>query len=67
MKKKKPTKNDIETVINNIIIELQALRTGINGLDVAITEYIRYKKDEEGFQEYVNAKIKQHEDEKQST
>ena len=67
MKKKKPTKNDIETVINNIIIELQALRTGINGLDVAITEYIRYKKDEEGFQGYVNAKIKKHEDEKQST
>ena len=66
LKKKKPTKNDIETVINNIIMELQTLRAGIGGLDVAITEYIKYKKDEKGFQEHVDAKLKQQEDEKQS-
>ena len=46
-------------------MELKGLRAGVSGLDVALTEYIKYKKDENGFQEYVNTRVKQVENEQQ--
>ena len=40
MKQKKPTNNEIKTVINNILIELSQMSTFIQGLDTSFAAYL---------------------------
>ena len=55
--KKKPTKKDIEVVVSNLIRHLQIVEQKIDALDNVFGMYIKYKKDETGFQEYVKKQI----------
>ena len=57
MKKKKATKKDIEVVLSNIIRHLQAIEKKAEALDNIFGTYIKYKKDEKGFQKYVKKQI----------
>ena len=57
MKKKKPTKKDIELVVSNLIKHLQVVEQKANVLDNIFGTYIKYKKDEKGFQKYVKKQI----------
>ena len=47
--KKKATKKDIENVLSSMIQDMASLRRAIYGIDIAMTEYIRYKGDESDF------------------
>ena len=55
--KKKPTKKDIEVVISNLINHLRVIEEKIVALDNIFGLYIKYKKDEKGFQKYVQKQI----------
>ena len=57
MKKKKATKKDIEIVLSNIIRHLQAIEQKVNALDNIFGTYVKYKKDEKGFQKYIKKQI----------
>jgi len=55
--KKKPTKKDIEVVVSNIINHLQIIEQKVDALDNIFGTYIKYKKDEKGFQKYIKKQI----------
>jgi len=55
--KKKPTKKDIETVVSNLIRHLQVLEQKVDALDNIFGTYIKYKKEEKGFQKYIKKQI----------
>ena len=57
MKKKKPTKKDIEVVVSNLIRHLQMVEQKVDGIDNIFGMYIKYKKDEKGFQKYIKKQI----------
>ena len=57
MKKKKATKKDIEVVVSNLIRHLQVVEQRTDALDNIFGTYIKYKKDEKGFQKYVKKQI----------
>ena len=57
MKKKKPTKKDIEVVVSNLIRHLQTIEQKVGAIDNIFGTYIKYKKDEKGFQKYVKKQI----------
>jgi len=57
LKKKKPTKKDIEVVVSNLIRHLQMVEQKVDGIDNIFGMYIKYKKDEKGFQEYIKKQI----------
>ena len=57
MKKKKPTKKDIEVVVSNLIRHLEVVEQKITAIDNVLGMYIKYKKDEKGFQEYIKKQI----------
>ena len=57
--KKKPTKKNIETVLSGIIEDLMNLKRAIYGIDVAMTEYVRYKNDENGFVKHMKKKTQE--------
>tara|TARA_R100001480_G_C4597593_1_gene162588 strand:+ start:290 stop:490 length:201 start_codon:yes stop_codon:yes gene_type:complete len=57
LKKKKPTKKDIEVVVSNLIRHLQVIEQKTEALDNIFGTYIKYKKDETGFQKYVKKQI----------
>ena len=57
MKNKKATKKDIEIVLSNIIRHLQAIEQKVNALDNIFGTYVKYKKDEKGFQKYIKKQI----------
>ena len=57
MKKKKPTKKDIEVVVSNLIKHLQIVEQKIVAIDNVFGMYIKYNKDGTGFQEYVKKQI----------
>ena len=57
MKKKKPTKKDIELVVSNLIKHLQMVEQKADAIDNIFGTYIKYKKDEKGFQKYVKKQI----------
>ena len=57
MKKKKPTKKDIEVVMSNVIMHLEGLQQKIEALDNLFGMYIKHKKDEKGFQKYIKKQI----------
>ena len=49
MKKKKPTKKDIEVVVSNLIRHLQMVEQKVDGIDNIFGMYIKYKKDKKAF------------------
>ncbi len=55
--KKKATKKDIETVVSNLIRHLQVIEQKVDALDNIFGTYIKYKKDEKGFQKYIKKQI----------
>ena len=55
--KKKATKKDIEVVVSNLIRHLQVIEQKVAALDNIFGTYIKYKKDEKGFQKYVKKQI----------
>ena len=57
MKKKKPTKKDIEVVVSNLINHLQVVEQKADSLDNIFGMYIKYKKDDKSFQKYVKKQI----------
>tara|TARA_R100000315_G_C5196796_1_gene115303 strand:- start:166 stop:369 length:204 start_codon:yes stop_codon:yes gene_type:complete len=59
LKSKKPTKKDIEIVISNLINHLKVIEERVSALDNIFGLYIKYKKENEGFQEYINEQLKE--------
>ena len=57
MKKKKPTKKDIEIVVSNLIKHLQIVEQKADAIDNIFGMYIKYKEDKTGFQKYVKKQI----------
>jgi predicted transcriptional regulator len=55
--KKKATKKDIEIVVSNLIRHLQGIEQKLDALDNIFGTYIKYKKDEKGFQKYIKKQI----------
>ena len=55
--KKKATKKDIEVVVSNLIRHLQVIEQKVEALDNIFGTYIKYKKDEKGFQKYIKKQI----------
>ena len=51
--KKKPTKKDIEIVLSNVIQNLEQVNMRLNAIDNIFGAYIKYKKDDKSFQEYI--------------
>ena len=62
MKKKKPTNKQIETVISNIIQQLQYIEQKVNALDNLIGLYFEWKKDTDKFNKFVQERLKKVED-----
>ena len=62
--KKKPTKKDIEVVISNLINHLRVIDEKAVALDNIFGLYIKYKKDEKGFQKYVQKQIESEADDR---
>ena len=65
MKQKKPTNNEIKTVINNILIELSQMSTFIQGLDTSFAAYLEMKGDDKKLGNFIKKKIKEAKDAKQ--
>ena len=59
MKNKKPTKKDIEIVISNLINHLKVIDGKVNALDNVFGLYMKYKKEETGFQEWMNKQLEE--------
>ena len=55
-KKKKPTINQMETVINNLIMETKRSQIEILRTQEVLNNYIDYKKDVKKFTKYVEEK-----------
>lgn len=55
--KKKATKKDIEIVVSKLIQHLQIIEQKVSGVDNLFGMYIKYKKDEKGFQKYIKQQI----------
>ena len=49
----------METVVSNLIVNLQALEHKVNALDNALGMYFKYKNEETGFQKYVNEQLEE--------
>ena len=62
MKKKKPTNKQIETVISNIIQQLQVIEQKVNALDNLIGLYFEWKKDTDKFNKFVQGRLKEMQD-----
>ena len=59
MKKKKPTNKQVETVISNIIQQLQYMEQKVNALDNLMGLYFEWKKDTKEFNKFVQAIAKE--------
>jgi len=62
LKKKKPTNKQIETVISNIIQQLQVIEQKVNALDNLIGLYFEWKKDTDKFNKFVQGRLKEMQD-----
>jgi hypothetical protein len=59
LKKKKPTNKQVETVISNIIQQLQYMEQKVNALDNLMGLYFEWKKDTKEFNKFVQARVKE--------
>ena len=51
-KRKKLTVKELTTVANNIIQEIEKIQQRVSSVEVVLTEYIAWKKDEKKYQKY---------------
>lgn len=65
MKQKKPTNNEIKTVINNILIELSQMSEFLKGLDTSFAAYLEMKGDGDKLNKFIKDKIKEAKDAQQ--
>ena len=64
MKKSKPTRNEIKTVLNNLLIEVSQMSSFLQGLDTSFAAYLDMKGDGDKLNKYIRAKIKEAKDAK---
>jgi len=65
MKQKKPTNNEVKTVINNILIELSQMSEFLKGLDTSFAAYLEMKGDGKKLNAFIKDKIKEAKDAQQ--
>ena len=65
MKQKKPTNNEIKTVINNILIELSQMSEFLKGLDTSFAAYLEMKGYGDRLNKFIKDKIKEAKDAQQ--
>ena len=65
MKQKKPTNNEIKTVINNMLIEISQMSTFLQGLDTSFAAYLEMKGEEKKLNKFIKKKIKEAKDAQQ--
>ena len=56
-KKKKATRKEVETVLSNLIHDVNTLHRETQGIGAALHNYITFKKDEKGFTSFVKEKF----------
>ena len=56
MKRKKPTSKEVQTVIDNLILQMMNLEQKILSLSKGFIEYIEFKKDTKKFEKYLQGK-----------
>ena len=61
-KRRKPTQKEVVQVINTLIQELQGVQHDVRTLCGTLAMYIEFKKDQDGFGDYINTKIKKEKD-----
>ena len=59
MKRDKPTRNEIKTVLNNLLIEVSQMSSFLQGLDTSFAAYLDMKGDGDKLNKYIKAKIKE--------
>tara|TARA_X000001388_G_C2137039_1_gene87205 strand:+ start:235 stop:450 length:216 start_codon:yes stop_codon:yes gene_type:complete len=65
MKQKKPTNNEIKTVINNMLIEMSQMSKFIKGLDASFASYLEMTGDGKKLNKFIKKKIKEAKDAQQ--
>ena len=65
MKKKKPTNNEIKTVINNMLIEISQMSSFLQGLDTSFAAYLEMKGEDKKLNKFIKKKIKEAKDAEQ--
>ena len=58
MKQKKPTRNEIKTVLSNVLVEMSQLSQGLRALDAALGSYIDMKGDTKKWDKYLKNSVK---------
>jgi hypothetical protein len=61
----KPTRNEIKTVLNNLLIEVSQMSSFLQGLDTSFSAYLEMKGDSEKLNTFIKDKIKEAKDAKQ--
>ena len=61
----KPTRNEIKTVLNNLLIEVSQISSFLQGLDTSFSAYLDMKGDAEKLNKYIKDKIKEAKDAEQ--
>ena len=51
-KRKKPTVKELTAVISNLIQDIESIKNRVAGVEVVLTEYISWKKDEPEYKKY---------------
>ena len=65
MKQKKPTNNEVKTVINNMLIEMSQMSEFIKGLDTSFAAYLEMTGDGEKLNKFIKKKIMEAKDAQQ--
>jgi len=55
-KQRKPTMNQVEAVVGNLIREAQSLRANLGVTQRVLSSYIEYNKDESKFKKFIEEK-----------
>ena len=55
----KPTRNEIKTVLNNLLIEVSQMSTFLQGLDTSFAAYLEMKGDSDKLNKFIKGKIKE--------
>ena len=60
LSKKKPTKKEFETVISNMIREIEFVGRKLYELNITFGLYLEWKNDKDKFNKFVEAKVEKH-------
>ena len=58
-KKKKPTMKEVTQVVGQVINQVEILRKRHLNMEVILSHYISYSKDDKGFKKYMDKKAKE--------